>query len=409
LTRATDRARGLLRRLGLRQASGRPDGAAFDWVRPHFVSPPAALAPFSPGALDRPLHFAWLVPPFRIGSGGHMTIFTLADELERSGHTCSIWIDDPERTMWGGLAVARRQINEHFVPLQAEVFDGFDRWRGADVAFATGWQTAYPLRGLTGCMLKAYLVQDFEPDFYPASAPRLWAEETYRMDYLCVTASPWLSHVLREDYGAATETFELGVDHDLYRPLGVPRRDDTVIFYARPSTPRRATELGILALEELVRRRPAVRAVFFGDTGSLRIPFAHESLGLIDPPALARLYNEATVGLVISLSNYSRMPKEMMACGLPVVDVRHPSVVSAFEPGGDVIALAGMDLVSIADRLESLIEDPARREALARRASAFVAPMSWHAAAGQIEAAVRRGLEARSGAQPPAGRRSPSR
>jgi glycosyltransferase involved in cell wall biosynthesis len=151
--------------------------------------------------------------------------------------------------------------------------------------------------------------------------------------------------------------------------------------------------------------------VFFGDTGSLRIPFAHEALGLIDPPALARLYNEATVGLVVSLSNYSRMPKEMMACGLPVVDVRHPSVVSAFPPGADVITLADMDLVSIADRLESLLDDPARREALAGRASAFVAPMSWRAAAQQIEAAVRRGLAARAAApagQPPAGRRSPS-
>jgi glycosyltransferase involved in cell wall biosynthesis len=380
-------------------------------VRPHFVSPPAALAPFSREALDRPLHFAWLIPPFRIGSGGHMTIFTLADELERAGHECSIWIDDPERTMWGGLELARRQIHEHFVPLRAQVFDGFERWRGADVAFATGWQTAYPLRGLAGCMLKAYLVQDFEPDFYPASAARLWAEETYRMDYLCVSASPWLGDVLRDDYGAVTDVFELGVDHDLYRRIDTPRRGDTVIFYARPSTPRRATELGILALEELVRRRPGLRVVFFGDTGSLRIPFAHEALGLIDPPALARLYNEATVGLVVSLSNYSRMPKEMMACGLPVVDVRHPSVVSAFPPGADVITLADMDLVSIADRLESLLDDPARREALAGRASAFVAPMSWRAAAQQIEAAVRRGLAARAAApagQPPAGRRSPS-
>ena len=384
-----------MRRLRLRRPARQPPGAAFGWVRQHFVAPPAELAPVVPDAATRPLHFAWLVPPFRLGSGGHMTIFTLAGELEQVGHTCSIWICDPERTMWGGLEVARRQINDHFVPLRAQVFDDFEHWEGADVAFATGWQTAYPLRGLARCMLKAYLVQDFEPDFYPASAPRLWAEETYRMDYLCVAASPWLSDVLREDYGAATETFELGVDHGLYRRVEMPRRDDTVIFYARPSTPRRATELGILALEELVRRRPGLRVVFFGDTGSLRIPFPHESLGLIDPPALARLYNEATVGLVISLSNYSRMPKEMMACGLPVVDVRHPSVLSAFRADGDVIELADMNLVSIADRLESLVANGARREALARRAEAFVAPMSWRAASEQIERAVRRGLEAR--------------
>lgn len=339
-----------------------------------------------------------------------MTIFTLADGLERAGHTCSIWIHDPERMMWGGAAVSKREIDEHFVPLRAAVFDGFQEWQGADVAFATGWQTAYPLRGLGDCMLKAYLVQDFEPDFYAASAQRLWAEETYRMGYLSITASPWLSELLRDTYGAVTETFDLGVDHDLYRRAAVPRRDDTVVFYARPSTPRRATELGVLALDELVRRRPGLRVVLFGDVGALRVPFRHESLGVLAAPALAHLYNEATVGLVISLSNYSRMPKEMMACGLPVVDVRHPSVMSAFDSDEDVIELAGMDLVSIADRLESLLGDAARRESLAGSAESFVAPMTWRAAAEQIEAAVRRGLQARweAAGQLP-GRRSPSR
>ena len=63
------------------------------------------------------------------------------------------------------------------------------------------------------------------------------------------------------------DVFELGVDLDTYRPLDVPRaRPTTVVFYARRSTPRRATELGLLALDELVRRRPGLRVVLFGDT-----------------------------------------------------------------------------------------------------------------------------------------------
>ena len=39
------------------------------------------------------------MPPFRRGSGGHMTLFTIATELERAGHSCSIWIHDPEGRM----------------------------------------------------------------------------------------------------------------------------------------------------------------------------------------------------------------------------------------------------------------------------------------------------------------------
>src|SRR2546426_10117354 len=105
------------------------------------------------------MHIAWIVPPFRPGSGGHMTLFTIAAELEARGHSCSIWIHDPAAAMDRRAALAQRQIEQHFAPLRAGVFKGFDDWQGADVALATGWQTAYPLATLPDCKLKAYFVQ----------------------------------------------------------------------------------------------------------------------------------------------------------------------------------------------------------------------------------------------------------
>ena len=189
-------------------------------VRPHYMAQAAPLAAPSPHDAEKPLlHFAWVIPPFRRGSGGHMTLFTLAKELELRGHSNSVWVHDPGGMMDERAAVARRELVDYFLPLRAGVFDGFEDWHGADVAFATGWQTAYPLWELGDCKLKAYLVQDYEPDFYPASAERLWAEETYRMGYPAAGASPWLRDLMRERYGAAAEAFELGVDFDVYRPL----------------------------------------------------------------------------------------------------------------------------------------------------------------------------------------------
>ena len=382
-----------------------PERPPYRYVRSYLTAPQAPLAAPSPHDADREhLHFAWVIPPYRRGSGGHMTIFTIARLLEERGHSCSIWVHDPGRTSAGIAAVAHRELVEHFAPLRAGVFDDFSDWHGADVAFATGWQTAYPLWQLGDCKLKAYFVQDYEPDFYGASAERLWAERTYEMGYPCVAASRWLAELLRDRYGARADEFELGVDLDTYRSRDVPRRDDTVVFYARPSTPRRATDMGFLALDELVRRRPGTRVVVFGDTKKPPVPFRHDFRGVMDADSLADLYNEATAGLVISLTNYSRMPKEMMACGLPVVDVRHPSVVSAFGGDEQVIELADVDFMSIADRLDALLDDPARRGDLATRARHFVSGMTWDAATDQIEGSVRRwlveGWEAvRSGAQ----------
>jgi glycosyltransferase involved in cell wall biosynthesis len=362
----------------------------FESVADRSRRPAAPLGQSSPHDGDKALmHLAWLIPPFRRGSGGHMTIFTLVSELEKRGHSNSIWLHDPGATMHPSAAVAQREIAEHFAPIRAGVFKDFRDWHGADVAFATGWQTAYPLAPLENCSLKAYLVQDYEPDFYPASSERVWAETTYSMGYPCVAASPWLRDLLRLRYAATAEAFELGVDFNVYKPLGLEREPETIVYYARPATPRRATELGLLGLAELKRRRPSVRIVLFGDTAAPRAPFDYEFGGIMEPAALAELYNRATVGLVLSLSNYSRMPKEMMACDLPVVDLDHPSVVSVFGSGGDVISLCRPDPISIADRLAGLLDDHEKRTTIAASAREFVSGMTWSAAAVQIEEALR--------------------
>ena len=69
----------------------------------------------------------------------------------------------------------RSDIREFFRPPAAPVFKGFDHWHGADVVLATGWDTVYPVLRLSGCGARAYLVQDYEPEFFATSAESLWA------------------------------------------------------------------------------------------------------------------------------------------------------------------------------------------------------------------------------------------
>jgi glycosyltransferase involved in cell wall biosynthesis len=405
-SRASALPDGLVRRLSLERRgavggrpatsplAGRPmdphPGSLDTAILGHYRGEVAPLELPSPHDGQKPLmHLAWVIPPFRRGSGGHMTIFTIMRELEAMGHSNSIWVHDPGGRMDPRSALAHREINEHFVPLRAGVFMGFDDWHGADVAIATGWQTAFPVESLPGCKLKAYFVQDYEPDFYPASAHRLWAEGTYRLGFPCIAASPWLRDEMRDRYGARAEAFELGVDFDVYSPEGRDRDPATVVYYCRPSTPRRATELGLLALHEVVRRRPDTHVVMFGDRRPPAAPFPFEWGGIAPPQRLAALYNSATAGLVISLTNYSRMPKEMMACGLPVVDVNHPSVLSVFGAGGDLITACEPDPLSLADGILGLLEDPERRARQAAAAREFVSGMTWTAAAQQVDGALR--------------------
>lgn len=372
---------------------------AWDFVGRSSKTPGAPLVPIPASRAEGPLHVAWVIPPYQRRSGGHTTLLTIARELERRGHTCSVWLHDP----WGLLPQSReaihREILEGFVPIAGEVHRDLEGWRGADVAVATGWQSVYAVKGLPGCGLKAYLVQDHEPEFHATSAQALWAEETYRAGMTCLCASPWLRDVLRERHGADAEAFELAVDHGLYRDLGRERDADTVAFYARQYTPRRGTELGILALADVVRRRPRTRIVMYGDGRPPDAPFRYEFLGVVDPVRLAELYNRAAVGMVLSLTNYSLVPQEMMASGLPVVDVRGASAEAVFGTDGELITLAEPEPAALADAVLGLLEDHERRARVARAAGAWVAGRTWSGVAGTIEAALRARLRRRAGAE----------
>ena len=289
-----------------------------------------------PGMAERErLRLALVIPSFRRGSGGHNTLLQIFSRLEQRGHLCSVWLYDftgQHNAEWP--AVIRSDIREFFAPIEGPVYKGFDQWQGADVAIATGWQTVHPTLMLDQCRARAYIVNDHEPEFYAASTEREMAEDTYRHDLHCIAASPWLRDLLIERYATSADAFQLGVDHDLYQPRPVTRRRDTVIYYARHVTPRRAVPVGLMALSELHRRRPDLRIVLFGDEGKLESPFPYEHLGVLTPAQLATLYSEATVGLCLSLTNFSLMPKEMLACGLPCVELAGVSAESIFGSDG---------------------------------------------------------------------------
>jgi O-antigen biosynthesis protein len=282
--------------------------------------------------------------------------------------------------------------------MQGPVYKDFSEWQGADVAIATGWQTVHPTLMLDQCRSRVYLVNDHEPDFYPASTERSLAQDTYRHDLHVIAASPWLRELLIDRYGASADAFQLGVDHSIYAPLeGVTRDRDTVVYYARHATPRRAVPIGLMALSELHRRRPETRIVLFSDPGVLESPFPYEHHGVLSPPQLARIYNEATVGLCLSLTNFSLMPKEMLACGLPCVELAGVSAESIFGDSG-ALELASLDPQRIADALQRLLEDHPRWQQRSRAGIEFVASHTWEQATDEVEAGLRHALREREAA-----------
>jgi O-antigen biosynthesis protein len=380
-------------------------GEVYDAIAEVWRDGPAPLLEPVPGMAEREhLRLAMVIPPFSRGSGGHNTLFQIFSRLERRGHACSVWLTDYHgyaNAVWP--AVLRHDINDFFAPFEGPVYKGFERWQGADIAIATGWQTVHPMLALDDCRARAYIVNDHEPDFHPASAEHALAADTYRHGLYCIAASPWLRDLLIDRYETPAEAFQLGVDHDVYRPRPAERRRDTVIYYARYSTPRRAVPLGLMALAELKRRRPDVRIVLFGTDEILHASFPYEHVDVLSPTQLSWLYSEATVGLCLSLTNFSLMPKEMLACGLPCVELAGISAESIFGEDGP-LELAPLDPNRLADAMERLLDDPERWERRSREGIEFVASHTWDHATDEVEAGLRHALRERE-TQPTSGSR----
>jgi glycosyltransferase involved in cell wall biosynthesis len=387
-----------------RRLAGGPDPGPLRVVLPScqaqaMAEGPVALRGDAAARLDASsLHVAAVVPSFRRGSGGHATIANLLRGLEAAGQRTSVWVlDDEGRHAAQSPAETAALFQDFFGALAGPVRVGFGGWTGADVAMATGWQTVAQVLRLPAASARAYLVQDHEPEFYPTSAEREWAAWTYRQGLHCIAASPWLAELVHTRYGASATSFDLGIDHDRYRPADVQRRADRVLFYARAVTPRRAVPLGLLALEELHRRRPGLDIALFGEARPVAAPFAHRTLGVLEPAALARAYSEATVGLVLSLTNPSLIPQEMLACGLPCVDVASVSMLATYGADGPA-ALAAPEPIALCEAIEALLDDPARRARQAADGLRWAAARTWPAAAAQVQDGLR--VAVRAAAQP---------
>jgi glycosyltransferase involved in cell wall biosynthesis len=336
-----------------------------------------------------PLTIRWVVPPWYVGSGGHTTIFRLIDQLERRGHACAVHVFDPFRWDERPGHELREEVVERFIPIEAPVFAGLDDFAPCDVCVATNWWTAWPVRDLPGCGEKVYLVQDDEPQFYATSTESIFAEETYRMGYRCIAYTPWMAEILVDRYALESRCFECGTDLDVYRFAGDEGREPGLIaVYARRETERRAVDLALAGLMELFERRPGVRVVVFGSNVPPSVPFPCENWGVRPPREQAELYRRASAGIVFSLTTHSLVAQEMMASGLPLVELNGRNVTSELGEPGERAELVDPRPDAVADALERILDDRDSAAAMAARARAFVEQRTWERAGDQVEEAL---------------------
>jgi glycosyltransferase involved in cell wall biosynthesis len=316
---------------------------------------------FNPGPVDKKSYdINWVMSPPGKGSGGHQNLFRFIRYTEQAGHKCRIYLytTQDKRTL-----KEITEVLDHSYPQVKASIEWLDPKAGmteADAIFATGWETAYPVFNSPLQAQRFYFVQDFEPNFYPVGSEYILAENSYRFNFYGTTAGGWLARKLHDEYGMETDYFDFGADSKFYSLTNEKPRKE-IFFYARPVTARRGFELGVLALQEFHKKHPDYKINLAGwDVSEYAIPFPYENLMSMPLKELSAVYNRCSAALVISLTNMSLLPLEILACGtIPVVnDAPNNRLVSdnpylAYAPNNPAaLAEALSEIVSREDQVE---------------------------------------------------------
>jgi GT2 family glycosyltransferase/glycosyltransferase involved in cell wall biosynthesis len=320
----------------------------------------------------------WYIPdidsPFY---GGINTALRIADHLARTRgveNRFVVWGSPPDHFVRSALAAAFPALADSQIVFYDGTQESLDQVPECDAAVATLWVTAYALAHSHGARRKFYLIQDFEPMFYPASTLYALAEETYRLGLYGLCNTDNLRQIYADDYGGKGMSFAPAVDPNVFhareRHERTPGSPVTVFVYARPGHWRNCWEMASLALEELKRRLgDRVRIVTAGawatgEGGDNDI----KHLGLLDYRATGELYRNSDVGLALTVSKHpSYLPLELMACGVPVVAFDNPWGHWILRDEENSL-LAKRTADHLADQLERLCTDQELRERLSGQA-----------------------------------------
>ena len=348
---------------------------------------PARLPPPDGG----PLKINWLLPSISQNGGGELNIFRAIHYLEQWGHKNRVYVLD---CVSANGADARARVRKHYFPIESsiELFAG--DVADSDALVATNWVTAYAVRGLGNTARKFYFVQDLENRFYAAGSLAAFAEETYRWGFHGITLGKWIAQELRGEFSMPCSSFGFSYDRSIYSAQGPRSFSDgrkRVLYYARPSSERRGFELGVLALLQVARRSPGTEFVLVGFSGRGHIPFPAILPGILPPSELSALYRSCSAALVLSHTNLSMLPLELMACGCPVVSNTGPNVEWLLTQ--EVSQLAQPTPDALAQDVLELLNDNQLRAEKVEKGLSFAQQTDWVREIKEIESAFYDGMK----------------
>ena len=306
----------------------------------------------------RKKRIAFVIPHPGLGSGGHRTIIQNINALFKAGYECDIYVEEDYLST---SEMVSNKINTYYEYCPANVYVGVVLRKEYDLLFATGWTTIDFVKNLE-CAKKAYFIQDYEPWFLPMGEAHINVENSYKLGFSPISIGKWLSYKMKKDFNVSSQYFDFCADTNVYKRNSKIKKENAICFIYQPEKPRRCDMIGLRALKLIGTLNPDVKIYLYGSSATPKLDFEVENLNIIPIEKCNELYNKCKLGICISASNPSRIPFEMMASGLPVVEIHKENNLYDFptggiilaEPSSEAIATAVLDLLKDENKLNHM-------------------------------------------------------
>lgn len=253
-----------------------------------------------------------------------------------------------------------------------------------DIFIATGWWTAYTIADVihwqkteypnnkTNIPL-IYLIQDYEPGFYPWSSRYLMADSTYQLDIptIAVINSLELKNYLDQNlyHFYRTFVFEPVLNIELKKYLirfaeEKRSRKKQILIYGRPGVERNAFALVVNSLKHFVQIREDINewelisaGELFSDIDLGKGKILH-SIGKVSLAEYAEIMSETKVAVSLMVSPHpSYPPLEMSSFGIKVITNTYANK-NLDKFNDNIVSLSNCSAEVIANKLSQLCDEP---------------------------------------------------
>ena len=318
----------------------------------------------------------WFVPYYEhFGFNGIQTIFRFIEKLSKEGIKNYIVIYDNPAI---DVSKLEREIatsfpdttNYEIIVFGDDQIEEIEKLPPSDIAFCTIWISAYFLLRYNKTKRKFYFIQDYEPLFYVAGSTSALSESTYRFGFRGIVNTPGLLAAVNQEHGLQGVSFIPAVNRTLYYPD--PKRSDEkirIFFYARPSNPRNAFNLGILTIKQLIesygKKIEIITAGAEWNEAEYGLNGKIVNLGLIKSlTEVAEVYRSCHIGFAYMLNKHTTYQMmEYSASGMSTVMNNNEDHHWLHKDGKNCL-LAEPSPSAMAEKIGLLIDDPTLRKKL---------------------------------------------